>query len=238
MHLADGCRLMKGSSAPRFDFGRIAHRYDAWYQTPRGVMYDRLEKRAIDRLLPPAPSGGRLLEIGCGTGHWSEYFCAKGFDVTGVDISEEMITIARQRKAAGGVFDVADAARLSFANDSFDVVAAITVLEFVADAATVVSEMARCVKKPGGTLIVGALNRLSAYNQSRQHRAASMYASANLFSPAHLKDLLAQFGEPAVLVAGFVPRWDSLLALSPLLEWMGRLTGNERGAFLAAKVIL
>jgi ubiquinone/menaquinone biosynthesis C-methylase UbiE len=229
---------MNKSLVSRFDFGRIAHRYDAWYQTPRGAMYDRLEKRAIDRLLPPAPSGGRLLEIGCGTGHWSEYFCAKGFEVMGVDISEQMITIARQRRVADSVFDVADATQLPFANDSFDVVAAITALEFVPDSATAASEMARCVKKPGGTLIVGALNRLSAYNQSRQHRAASIYASANLFSPAHLRDLLAQFGEPTVLVAGFVPRWDSLLALSPLLEWMGHLTGNERGAFLAAKVIL
>jgi ubiquinone/menaquinone biosynthesis C-methylase UbiE len=197
-----------------------------------------LEKKAIDRLLPSARSGGRLLEVVCGTGHWSVYFCANGFEVTGVDISEPMITIARQRKVADGIFDVADAARLPFADDSFDAAAAITALEFVADSNKVVSEMARCVKKPGGTLIVGALNRLSAYNQSRQHRAASMYASANLLSPADLKDLLAQFGEPTVLVAGFVPRWDSLLRLSPLLEWIGRLTGNERGSFLAAKVEL
>jgi ubiquinone/menaquinone biosynthesis C-methylase UbiE len=237
MHLADGC-LMNKSSASRFDFGRIAHRYDAWYQIPRGAMYGRLEKRAIDRLLPPAPRGSRLLEIVCGTGHSSEYFCAKGFEVTGVDISEPKITIARQRRVARGVFDVADAAKLPFANDSFDVVAAITVVEFVADSTTVLSEMARCVKKPGGALIVGALNRLSAYNQSLQRRTASMYASANLFSPADLRDSLARFGQPTVLVAGFVPRWDSLLTLSPLLEWIGRLTSNDRGAFLATKVTL
>jgi ubiquinone/menaquinone biosynthesis C-methylase UbiE len=238
MHSANGCCLMNGSSAVRFDFGRVAHRYDAWYQTPRGATYDRLEKEAIDKLLPSASNGGTLLEIGCGTGHWSRYFSNKGFAVTGVDVSERMIAVARQRNIAGGTFEVANAERLPFADGTFDVSAAVTTLEFVADPAVAVAEMARCAKKPGGTLIVGALNRLSAYNQSRQREAASVYASANLFSPVDLRNLLAPFGEPTILVAGFVPRRDSLVWLSPLLEWTGRLTGNERGAFLAAKVQL
>jgi len=201
-------------------------------------MYDRLEKKAIDRLLSPAPNGGKLLEIGCGTGHWSQYFSTKGFEVTGVDISERMIAVARQKNIAGGTFEVADTERLPFADGTFDVSAAITALEFVSDPARVAAEMARCVRRPGGTLIVGALNRLSAYNQSRQRKATSMYASANLFSPDDLRNLLASFGKPTILVAGFVPRRDSLLGLSSLLEWIGHLTGNEHGAFLAAKVTL
>lgn len=201
-------------------------------------MYDRLEKRAIAKLLLPVPNSGRLLEIGCGTGHWSEYFCNRGFDVTGVDISERMIAIARQRSIAAATFEVADAERLPLADGAFDVAAAITVLEFVADPVRVVAEMVRCVKKPGGMLIVGALNWLSAYNRGRKRRAASMCASAHLFSPVDLRGLLAPLGEPSILVAGFVPSWDSLLWLSPLLEWAGGLTGNEHGAFLAAKVTL
>jgi len=238
MRSADSGCLVNESSPSRFDFGRIAPRYDAWYRTSRGIMYDRLEKRAIDRLLPPTFNGGKLLETGCGTGHWSEHFCNKGFGVTGIDISEHMIAIARRRKVAHGIFNVADAAKLPFADNSFDVAAAITVLEFVADPTRVVSEMIRCVKKPRGTLIVGALNRLSAYNQSKKRQATSMYASANLFSPSDLRGLLAPLGESTIVVAGFVPRRDSLLWLSPLLDWVGGLTGYEHGDFLAAKVTL
>jgi len=238
MHSVDGGFLVNESSASRFDFGRIAHRYDAWYRTPRGARYDRLEKRAIDKLLLPAPNGGKLLEIGCGTGHWSEHFCNKGFEVTGVDLSEQMIALAKRRTLGHAIFDVADATRLPFADGSFDMAAAITVLEFAVDPAGVLSEMTRCVKKAGGRLIVGALNRLSAYNQDKKRRAASMYASANLFSPADMRGLLSPFGEPTILVAGYVPRWDSLLWLSLWLERMGGLTGNKHGAFLAAKVIL
>jgi ubiquinone/menaquinone biosynthesis C-methylase UbiE len=226
------------SSTSRFDFGSIADRYDAWYQAPRGVRYDRLETRALDRLLPPAPTGGQLLEIGCGTGHWSQCFCSRGFEVMGVDISERMITLARKKDMAGATFEVADAERLPFADETFDVAAAITTLEFVGDSPRAVAEMARCVKKRGGTLIVGALNSLSTYNQSRKRRIASMYASARLFSPGDLRRLLEPFGEPTILVAGFVPRRESLLWLSPLMEWIGRLTRTERGAFLAAKVTL
>jgi hypothetical protein len=50
--------------------------------------------------------------------------------------------------------------------------------------------------------------------------------------------LLRPFGEPRIVVAGFVPRWDALIWLSPVLEWMGGLTGNQGGAFLAGKVTL
>ncbi len=238
MHSGDGRWLVNEFSVSRFDFGKIAHRYDAWYRAPRGAMYDRLEKRAIDRLLPCVPNGGKLLEIGCGTGHWSEYFSNKGFDVTGVDISEQMIAIARQRKVSHVIFDVSDAARLPFGDGSFDVAVAITALEFTADPAGVVAEMVRCVKKAGGMVIVGVLNRLSAYNRGRQRKAASMYASANLFSPADLRNLFSPFREPTVLVAGFVPRCDLLIGLSPMLEWAGGLTANQRGAFLAARVTL
>jgi len=87
-------------------------------------------------------------------------------------------------------------------------------------------------------VLVGVLTRLSAYNRGRQRKAASMYALANLFSPADLRNLLSPFGEPTVLVAGFVPRWDLLIGLSPMLEWAGGLTRNQHGAFLAARVTL
>jgi ubiquinone/menaquinone biosynthesis C-methylase UbiE len=228
---------MSELAASRFDFGRIASRYDAWYRTPRGVMYDRLEKKTIDRLLPPASSGGRLLEVGCGTGHWSEYFLQRGFEVRGVDVSESMVAIARRREIAVN-FGVADAMQLPFVDESFDVAAAITVLEFAADAPTVVSEMARCVRKNGGTLIIGALNRLSANNQRKQRQANSMYASARMLSPSEMDALLTPFGEPTVRVAGFVPQTDRTVWLSPLLERIGGLTRGERGAFLAARVVL
>lgn len=230
--------VVNESATSRFDFGTIASRYDAWYRTPRGAMYDRLEKRAIDNLLSSAPDGGKLLEIGCGTGHFSEHFAGRGFAVTGIDISKRMIALAQQKNITNTGFQLADAEHLPFADRTFDLAAAITVLEFASDPVRVVSEMVRCTKKPGGTLILGVLNGLSVYNQMRTHRVGSMYASANLFSPDDLRDLLEPFGVPVVRVAGFVPRRYAFIWLSPLLEWIGRVTGDQRGAFVAGKVAL
>ena len=45
------------------------------------------------------PAGSRLLDVGCGSGWLSEYFARLGYEVTGIDISPELIDIARQRTA-------------------------------------------------------------------------------------------------------------------------------------------
>ncbi|HYN86324.1 MAG TPA: methyltransferase domain-containing protein [Pyrinomonadaceae bacterium] len=45
------------------------------------------------------PAGRRILDVGCGSGWLSEYFARLGYDVTGIDISPDLIEIARDRVA-------------------------------------------------------------------------------------------------------------------------------------------
>ena len=79
-----------------YDFAALAASYDEWYATPRGAAYDRLEKEMIRAALRRAgATGGGLLDVGCGTGHFSEFFAALGFEVVGVDISLAMLERAR-----------------------------------------------------------------------------------------------------------------------------------------------
>src|SRR4029077_9761967 len=49
---------------------------------------------AVALALPP---GARILDVGCGSGWLSEYFARLGYDATGIDISEELIAMARDR---------------------------------------------------------------------------------------------------------------------------------------------
>jgi len=152
-----GTSQQKGSL---YDFGPVAFRYEEWYGTPIGRSYDTEQKELVGRFLPPAQAGARLLDIGCGTGHWSRFFASLGYAVVGIDVSPEMIRIAQTHPAPRCSYYLGDACDLPFDDDSFDVVAAIAALAFIADAPAALRQMFRCLR-PAGTMIVGALNRLA-----------------------------------------------------------------------------
>lgn len=182
-----------------FDFAPLAGQYDQWYATPAGRAHDRAQKRDVRRLLPRASAGQALLDIGCGTGHWSAFFAEMGYRVTGVDIAETMIEVARSA-VPQCTFQVADACRLPFDDGTFDVAAAMATLAFVPDAAAAVGEMARCTTT-GGRLLVGALNRLAPLNQHRLARRKEPYASGQLLSPAEVKCLLSPYGRVRMIAS-------------------------------------
>ncbi len=222
----------------RCDFDALADKYDSWYESAKGRMYDYLEKKAISYHLSPDAKGGKFLEIGCGTGYWSQFFSEYGFEVTGVDISERIINIARAKRIPNTSFQIADGHNLPFKNGVFDVTAAITTLEFVRDAEAVIREMVRCTRKPGGRLLIGALNELARLNRNRRQRPESLYAKVRLFSPSRIKQLLEPYGQVRMIITGFVPNQPVLLPLTPLFDTIGRFLHFPYGAFIAAKVKL
>jgi len=229
---------MMQPSKSQYDFDKIADNYDSWYDSAIGAMYDKLEKQTIDKLLADIAGHGRLLEIGCGTGHWSWYFSDKGFEVTGVDMSEKMIDVARQKNMPNSHFEVADGRNLPFEDAGFDAAAAITVLEFSPEPERIIAEMIRCVRKKNGVLIIAVLNALNAYNQTKQNTQGSVYASANLFSPQQIYKMLSEHGNTQLLTTGFIPEKDWLIKISSIGERLGQFIRPRRGAFIAARVDL
>jgi len=71
-------RGMRGKAPSLFDFGKIAGEYDRWYDTPRGKQYAQQEKSAVLQCFSRPLPGDRLLDVGCGTGYWSRFFCSSG----------------------------------------------------------------------------------------------------------------------------------------------------------------
>ncbi len=181
-----------------FDFGTIAHDYDRWYLTPEGQNHDRIQKQDVLELLPPAQPYERLLDVGCGTGHWSRFFRSLGYTVTGVDISEEMVEVAKSYHTPGCGYQVADACDFPFDDDTFDVVAAMAMLGFVSDAFQVLKEMTRCAKGEG-VILIGTLNRLAEINQERLTEGREPYVSGRFFSEKELHDFLCRFGEVRIV---------------------------------------
>ena len=229
---------IKTKEPTRFNFDSVADTYDEWYETAEGAMYDRLEKKAISKYLLRDVQGRKLLEIGCGTGHWSQFFGEHDFEVMGVDVSERMVSKALETKLQNTSFYIADGHFLPFKDGVFDVTAAIVTLEFVRDAELVVREMVRCTRKPGGQLLIGVLNMLTRLNRKRQQSPESLYAKARLFSSEQLKQLLGPYGRAHITAAVFVPRQKWLLPLAPLTDLICRLLHRPSGVFIAAEVRL
>ena len=238
MPSAEQKQQINKSKASRFDFGLVAGSYDSWYAGRRGAMYDRLEKKLITDYLPAEAEGKKLLDVGCGTGHWSSFFSEYGFEVTGVDISERMIEIAKNKNISDASFQVANGHSLPFADGTFEVTAAITTLEFVRDAKAVVREMVRCTHKPAGRLLVGVLNARASLNRQRKEEPESLWAKARLFSPKQLKQLLEPYGQLSMVTAGFVPNQKLLRLLAPLIDTFVPILHIPYGVFIAAEVRL
>ena len=158
--------------------------YEGWYETA-GRRADTLEKRLLDELLTDFPALGTVLEVGCGTGHFSRWFEARGLDVVGADLSMEMLV--ESRRLAGPPCVRGRAEQLPIASRSFDLVALITTLEFVDDAQSALGEACRVARRG---VLVGALNRHSALGRRLSKRADPPWASVRLYTPGELREMV------------------------------------------------
>ena len=80
---------------------------------------DFSDKEFIDKFLELLPKKGKILDVGCGPGNFTKYFLAKGYSAEGIDLSKEMIEIAKQ-KVPHGIFKIMDLRKLEYPNGSFD----------------------------------------------------------------------------------------------------------------------
>lgn len=129
-----------------YNFDTIARTYDRLNRLMTLGLDRRWRKRALRGIQ------GNVLDVACGTGDMAVSLVERGCTVTGVDISEEMLAIARQ-KATIVTFMIADAEHLPFPDASFDAVTcAFGVRNFV-HLEQGLSEMLR-VLKPGGRMVI------------------------------------------------------------------------------------
>jgi SAM-dependent methyltransferase len=96
--------------------------------------------------------GNRVLEVGCGRGSMSAYFAENGFRCSLLDSSESVIKMASETfymQDLKGKFYVGDAMTLPFADDSFDVVFSIGLLEHFESIKTPIEEQIRVLNSGG-----------------------------------------------------------------------------------------
>jgi len=101
--------------------------------------------------------GLRVLEIGCGMGTDGAQFAAAGADYTGIDLTEAAVDLARKKFAASGLkgeFRVADAEKLDFADETFDLVYSHGVLHHTPDIESAIREIHRVLKTGGRAMVM------------------------------------------------------------------------------------
>jgi len=159
--------------------------------------------------------GDRVLEVGVGTGINAALY-PRSCHVTGIDFSASMLQKARGRVSRKGLAHVRllemDAAALTFADESFDIVYAPYLVNCVSDPLKVVREMRR-VCKPGGKIVI--LNHFRSANPllSRLDRALSpLTVHIGFKMDLDLPGFLAQTGlRPISIEKVSVPRLWSLV---------------------------
>jgi phosphatidylethanolamine/phosphatidyl-N-methylethanolamine N-methyltransferase len=135
----------------------IAKAYALWapiYDFVFGPVFDRARRAAI---LAAERNGGRILEVGVGTGISLPYY-AGGSRLVGVDLSEPMLRKAHARVSGLGLRNVEglvvmDAQRMAFPDNFFDVIVAQLVVTTVPDPEGTLDEFVR-VLKPGGEIVL------------------------------------------------------------------------------------
>lgn len=123
------------------------------------------------RALLPASGGGRVLEVGAGTGRFTRLVTQAGLDVTAVDLSAPMVAfLARHFGRRGGCRVLrADAFALPFGEGAFDGAVCMSLIGRFADSdnqAAVLRELCRVVR-PGGWMLFNDRNPRSVFSRRR-----------------------------------------------------------------------
>jgi ubiquinone/menaquinone biosynthesis C-methylase UbiE len=152
---------------------------------------DVLEKEALSVMLKHFPNARRILDVGCGTGHFTRWYDELGYEAFGVDISPIMLDVAV--KLWNGQFYNAPAQKLPFPDESFDVMSFITCTEYMDDLRPVFRE-ARRVGRQG--ILIGLLNKWSFPTLRRKVQVLlgknPFYATATFRSPQQIKKIYSE----------------------------------------------
>jgi len=207
-----------------------------FYDHPANTFWERYGRRTIVRLsLPP---GARMLDVCCGSGASAlpaADAVGPGGSVTGVDLAENLLELARAKAKQRGLtnveFETGDMTELRFETNSFDVVVCVFGIFFVPDMEAAVQELMR-VARSGGRVVVTTWGPRffepvsTAFWDAVRGVRPDLYKSFNpwdrISEPETVRSLLASAGLTEIEV---VPETDAQPVNSPE-DWWAAVAGS------------
>jgi ubiquinone/menaquinone biosynthesis C-methylase UbiE len=134
-------------------------------------------ERIIDSFvrLSGLPAGARVVDLGCGSGVFTEVLQRRGYRCAGVDLSPKLIAIARN-KFLKIDFIEGDVEQLQFADGSFDGVLLSGLIHHLPDPSRCASEVIR-ILRPGGRFVAFDPNRMNPFMYLYRDRSSPFYSS-------------------------------------------------------------
>ncbi len=209
----------------------IVKTYESYYEE-KYKRADRLEKALLKELLDTLGPAESLLEVGCGTAHFTRWFESLGLECYGLDLSDLMLTEAKKLWHEG-VLLRGESSFLPFRNKSLDIIVFIACLIYMPHPIQVICEAARVARKG---IIFGLVNKWSLPTLRRVLQVKMgknpYYENAQFHSIIDMKRTLREaFGD-----AYTIPHWSATV--------FPRIFGNAQsshfpfGAFLGIAVKL
>lgn len=141
--------------AKETSWGAVSGWYDETVGNPTSYQSSLILPNLI-RVLNPL-KGEKILDVACGQGIFSREIAKKGAEVCGVDISSELIDIAKKDKSVNVIYEVASAEKLdNLKSDSFDAAICVLALQNIRDTSSALAEVSRVLKQ--GSRFVVVLN--------------------------------------------------------------------------------
>jgi ubiquinone/menaquinone biosynthesis C-methylase UbiE len=206
--------------------GAHPERYERWFASPFGKRADQIEHQILGRLLSGISGARSLLDVGCGTGHFAALWAVNGLSAIGLDRDTDMLAFAQRHRPCFPVMR-GDALALPVQDQGVDVVAMVTVLEFLDDPEQGLREAARVARR---ALLLGVLNSASPVAWWRRLQRTRAYRHARFYAPWGLKRLVRHaIGDREMVV-------HSETGLYPV-PWLDGLRAFPCGAFVGMRLL-
>ncbi len=173
----------------RYQQKQTANEYESYYET-KYKRADQLEKHLLIKLIGHFKDAENLLEVGCGTAHFTRWIDSQSLVCFGVDTSSQMLHEAKKMWTNGRLLQ-SEGSRLPFKDKSMDIVMYVTSLEYMPDISAAFLEASRVSKKG---IILGLLNKNSPSTLRKQvqilTKGESFYKNAHFYSISNIKKTL------------------------------------------------